>query len=101
MSEFDLNKHTHRLLLDEPFFAAISRRVNKKPTETIPTAGVWADKETGKLQMLYNPTWMQGLTDVERSGVLMHEFYHLLFKHVTARLPEEGMTQLWNVAADY
>ena len=100
MSEFDLNRHTHRLLLDEPCFAAISRRVTKKPTTTIPTAGVWADKETGKLQMLYNPTWMEGLTDVERTGVLMHEFYHLLFKHVTTRLPEEGMTHLWNVAAD-
>ena len=27
---FDLNQHTARLLLDEPFFAALSRRMDKR-----------------------------------------------------------------------
>ena len=30
MADFDLNQHTARLLLDEPFFAALSRRMDKR-----------------------------------------------------------------------
>ena len=37
---FDLNMHAARLLMREPFFAAISRRVNKRATTAVPTAGV-------------------------------------------------------------
>ncbi len=37
---FDLNKHVHRLLMDEPFFAALSRRIDKRIDKSIPTAGV-------------------------------------------------------------
>ena len=35
---FDLNIHIHRLLMDEPFFAALSRRMDKRATKSIPTA---------------------------------------------------------------
>jgi len=86
--------------MDEPFFTAISRRVTKKACTTIPTAGVCVDKETGKFQMLYNPGFFETLPDDHRRGVLMHEFYHLVFKHVTVRMPEEGMSRRWNVATD-
>ena len=27
---FDLNKHVHRLLMDEPFFAILSRQIEKR-----------------------------------------------------------------------
>ena len=50
--------------------------------------------------MLYNPDFFKSLPDEQRCGVLMHEFYHLIFKHVTVRLPEEGMSRRWNVATD-
>ena len=50
--------------------------------------------------MVYNPDFFEGLTDTERRGVLKHEFYHLVFEHVTGRLPPEGMTKMWNVATD-
>ncbi len=100
MKRFDLNRHTHRLLQDEPFFTAISRRVSKRPTTTIPTAGVTVDPETGKFMMLYNPEFFESLSDEHRCGILMHEFYHLVFRHVTTRLPEEGMSKLWNIATD-
>ena len=39
-TEFDLNMHTARLLMSEPFFASLSRRIDKKKTRSIPTAGV-------------------------------------------------------------
>jgi predicted metal-dependent peptidase len=102
--EFDLNKHVARLLMNEPFFAALSRRVDKK-VGPIPTAGVRVNPETAQFEMLYNPKFFQGLTDVERSGVLKHEFYHLIFEHVTGRMPVQvkenpALGKKWNFATD-
>jgi len=98
--KFDLNKHTARLLMREPFFAGISRRIDKTASKAIPTAGVRLNKATGYFEMLYNPEFFEKLTDTERTGVLKHEFYHLIFQHVTDRLPQEGMSKMWNVATD-
>ena len=97
---FDLDLHTYRLLTSEPFFAAISRQVHKSASTAIPTAGVRINKETAQYEMLYNPEFMAKLPDNEKLGVLMHEFYHIIFDHVTERLPPEGMTKLWNIATD-
>jgi len=96
---FDLNKHTARLLQAEPFFAALSRRIDKRASNAVPTAGVKV-ADNGHFEMVYNPEFFEKLTDIERAGVLKHEFYHLVFEHVTGRLPEEGMTKLWNFATD-
>ena len=98
--KFNLNTHTARLLRAEPFFAGISRRVDKTATTAIPTAGVRLNKASGYFEMLYNPDFFEGLTDKEKLGVLKHEFYHLIFQHVTDRLPEDGMSKVWNVATD-
>ena len=96
---FDMNQHTAKLLLNEPFFAALSRRVEKTSTKSIPTAGVRVN-ERGFFEMYYNPDFFEGLTDKQRAGVLKHEFYHLVFEHCTTRLPEKGMSKLWNIATD-
>ena len=98
-STFDLNEHTYRLLESEPFFASLSRRINKKMTTSIPTAGVRVTDD-GQFEMVYNPAFFEELTHTERSGVLKHEFYHLIFEHVTGRLPPEGMSKMWNIATD-
>jgi predicted metal-dependent peptidase len=97
---FNLNQHTARLLMREPFFAAISRRIDKRASRGVPTAGVKVDPETGKFVMYYNPEFFESLTSVQRLGVLKHEFYHLIFEHVTGRLPTEGMSKDWNIATD-
>ena len=99
-STFDLNKVTWQLLQNEPFFAALSRRIHKSATTAIPTAGVKINKDTAQFEMVYNPAFFEGLTDVEQKAVLKHEFYHLIFQHVTGRLPPEGMSKMWNVATD-
>ena len=96
---FDLNKDTARLLQAEPFFAALSRRIDKKASDVVPTAGVKV-AENGHFEMVYNPEFFEKLSDEHRAGVLKHEFYHLVFEHVTGRLPEEGMTKMWNFATD-
>ena len=97
---FNLKLHLHRLLQDEPFFAAISRRVNKQESRAIPTAGVTVDKDTLQFKMLYNPDFFQDMEEKKIKGVLMHEFYHLIFKHVTSRKPENVPHLAWNIAGD-
>ena len=113
MSSFNLNDHVYRLLQNEPFFAALSRRIDKKPGP-VPTAGVRVNEE-GYFEMIYNPDFFASMTDEQKQGVLIHEFYHLVFEHVTGRLPDElapvmaggSPTQaeqllfkLWNIGAD-
>ena len=98
--EFDLNFHIHRLLMKEPFFAVISRTVEKISSKAIPTAGVRLNPDTTYFEMLYNPDFFAKLTDEEASAVIMHEYFHLILSHVTERLPEGKMTKMWNIATD-
>ena len=98
--DFDLNIHVYRYLQNEPFYAAISRRVDKQASNAIPTAGVKVNKASKQFEMLYNPAFFESLTDAEKTAVLRHEFDHLVYDHVTGRLPAEGMTKLWNIATD-
>ena len=98
--EFDLNRHMARLLLKEPFFAALSRTIDKIPSKALPTAGVRINNSTAQFELMYNPEFFAGLSDTQKGGVLKHEFYHLIFEHCTGRLPSEGMSKLWNIATD-
>ena len=97
---YDLNMDIYYLLREEPFFATFSRNINKSSTTAIPTAGVRINKETQQFEMVYNPSFFAKLEDKERIDVLKHEFYHVIFEHVTGRLPPEGMTKMWNIATD-
>ena len=97
---FDLRLHAYRLLLKEPFFAALSRKIEKKENYGIPTAGVRVNPENGHFEMAYNPDFFESLSDVEKAGVLKHEFYHLIFEHVTSRKPEGVKHMVWNICAD-
>jgi len=99
-NDFNLNMHTARLLMSEPFFASLSRRVNKVSTTSIPTAGVYVNPNTAQFEMVYNPEFFAGLNDKQRSGVLKHEFYHLIFEHVTGRKPSDVDARTWNFATD-
>jgi predicted metal-dependent peptidase len=103
--KFDLNMHVARLLMDEPFFASLSRNIDKTASNALPTAGVRVNPDSAQFEMLYNPDYFEGLSDVERGGVLKHEFYHLIFEHVTGRLPAEvdgdpTAMKRWNFATD-
>jgi predicted metal-dependent peptidase len=97
--EFDLDRYIYNLLNGEPFFAEISRHVEKRASKNIPTAGVRVT-EDGHFEMLYNPEFFNKLTTQQRTGVLKHEYYHLVFGHVTDRLPNGKMTKKWNIATD-
>ena len=98
---FDLNQHMARLLMSEPFFASLSRRIDKKEDRSIPTAGVWVNPQSGNFELMYNPEFFASLeSDTQRLAILKHEFYHIIFLHVTGRLPAGGMSKKWNYATD-
>jgi len=97
---FNLNMHTARLLMREPFFAALSRRIDKIATTSVPTAGVRVNKERAQFELFYNPDFMGALSDEHKLGILMHEFYHIIFEHVTKRMPTEGIRRIDNIAMD-
>ena len=111
--KFNLNTHVHRLLVSEPFFASLSRRIEKKESSAVPTAGVRVNPETASFELVWNPEFFEGLTESQRTGVLIHEFYHLVMEHILTRLPDElegamsnptqkqaSLFQLFNIAAD-
>ena len=97
---FDLKLHAYRLLMDEPFFAALSRKIEKRADYNIPTAGVRVDPESAQFEMIYNPDFFASLPEEQVRGVLKHEFYHLIFEHVTSRKPEGVNHKVWNICAD-
>ena len=97
---FDLNMHTARLLMREPFFSALSRRIDKIASTAIPTAGVRVNPDSAQFELLYNPEFFEQLDDDHKQGILMHEFYHLIFEHVTGRKPADGLKRIDNIAMD-
>jgi len=58
--EFDLGKHIHLLLREEPFFAKISRYIKKVPVRGIPTVGVRLNHDTLSFELCYNPKFFLG-----------------------------------------
>ena len=96
----NLSEHVHRLLMNEPFFAAFSRRIHKRPSDQIQTAGVIVNKQTQQFEMLYNPEFFSKLSDNHITGILKHEFYHIILEHVTSRLPSDGLKMIDNIAMD-
>ncbi len=99
-AEYDLENDCYRLLRDEPFFAAISRQVSKQASKIVPTAGVRITDD-GNFDLAYNPEWMGKLPEKQRTGVLKHEFYHLIFEHCFGRSPDgKKISRQWNMATD-
>lgn len=97
---YDLENDIYRLLISEPFFAALSRHINKRSHTGVPTAGVRIDDD-GRFELVYNPSFMGGLSDEHRRGVLKHEFYHLIFEHCLLRSPDgKKISKRWNWATD-
>lgn len=99
-NNYDLNRHLARYLKEEPFYAALSRHIEKYPSNAIPTAGVCINPESGTFELLYNPDFLEKLSDEEIMIVLKHEFMHLILEHVTGRMPDKSQMRMWNHATD-
>jgi predicted metal-dependent peptidase len=100
---FNLDEHIVDLLRDEPFFAALSRRMEKIASRSVPTAGVRFNEDRCRFELFYNPDFMAEMLEQDIKyvkGVLLHEFYHIMLLHVTSRMPQGKMTRKWNIATD-
>lgn len=100
--KYDLFEHVFALLKSEPFFAALSRHIHKTARWDVPTAAVWINPHTAHYEMIYNPVFMCQLNSEETLAVLKHEFYHIVYKHLTSRLPSRDWkdNKIWNFATD-
>jgi len=99
---FNLNLEIFSLLCEEPFWAALSRRIDKRASRAIPTAGVRINPINGQLEMIYNPDFFGPLKPKQRSGVIIHEYSHCIYGHLDLRRPdeEEASHKDWNIATD-
>lgn len=97
-TDFNIDRHLLSFLQDTPFFAELSRYIRKSPTMDLPTAGVAFDPRYDDVTMYWNPEFFASLSDKEIRGVLIHEFYHLIFKHLTSR--RRNPPKMWNIATD-
>ena len=92
----NLTKARTRLVLaaDAPsaFFASLAMRLKSRPDWSIGTAG------TDGVWLVYDPDFINGLTDKERIGVLCHEVMHCAHQHFARENGRER--KLFNVACD-
>jgi len=106
-TEFDLDMEIFRLLQDEPYFALLSRHINKVSTRELPTAGIRFNKEQARYELAYNPDFMggkvPGMELDSKTGVkfvVMHELYHAALGHCTYRAKSNIPHKLQNIAQD-
>lgn len=111
--DYNLSRHLIPFMQECPFYAEISRHVQKRMTLDMPTAAVSFDPREDELVLWTNPCFMgggtykdrkgnevveEGLTNSETQGVLTHEFDHLVYGHLAARRRDPADTD--NVAKD-
>jgi predicted metal-dependent peptidase len=94
--DFDLDPHLINLMLHEPFFSHILRKFNKNRDENISTAGIGVVDQNPTL--FWNPRFLASLKVLHVRGLMKHECYHWIYKHVTSRKKEPHL--LWNWATD-
>ncbi len=102
-TDFNLSRHLIPLLQNSPFYATISRYVKKRFTHDMPTAGMVYNIKEDELTLWVNPMFAGGgtytdyknepvtcecLTPQAMQGLLIHEFMHPLFGHLTTRRRE-------------
>lgn len=97
-TDYNLDRHIIKFLQDNTFFAELSRYIRKAPTKDIPTAAVAYDPRYDDITLYWNPDFLQPMNDAEVRGLLTHEFYHLVFDHLTTR--RKTPPKMWNVATD-
>ncbi len=93
---FDIKPHLVAMMLEEPFYGKVLRKVTKIPTTRIRTAGVLA--KDGDIKMWFNKAFLAALTGRHVRGVMKHEMLHLIFEHTTTRKFEPHI--IWNYATD-
>jgi predicted metal-dependent peptidase len=100
LGDFNIDPHLIVLQNDEPFFCEYSRYIRKIMTDDprIPTAAITYDKVNDDIVMLLNNKFFRGLTNKNVRNVIVHEFYHSIFMHLTTRIKTPH--KMWNISTD-
>jgi hypothetical protein len=80
---FKLDPYMVALLWQEPFFAVLMRQMDRVRDDKFPTAGVTV--KNGSPTLIFNGGWLSTLEDKRILGLLKHEAYHLVYRHVVDR----------------
>lgn len=96
ITEKSFDKILISFLLEEPFFASIIRSLRKEKTRSISTAGVGYNDSS--VVLYWNPDFLSNLKRQQVFGLLKHECYHLIFRHLTSRKQKPHLQ--WNIATD-
>jgi len=79
MGKIKLTRAMTALIRKHPFHGHIAAGWRARPEPTVPTMGVgW---ECGGVQLIWNPEFVNGITDMELAGVLLHEVHHVVLRH--------------------
>ena len=81
-----------QLVLDHCFFGSLSVKLTNEFDPAIPTAC------TNGQRIRWNPTFLEGLSDAEVAGVMIHEILHVANGHQWRRDGREMGN--WNIACD-
>ncbi len=89
------------ILFKEPFLGSVSIEITKKPDWQCDTAYVGVNIETMSIIMGYNPDFMLQQSPEKRGGLIRHELYHVVLKHILDRAPtNKTYRMIHNLAAD-
>lgn len=94
MNSADRMISTRVLLLRKfPFFGVLALKLIVKEDETINTMG------TDGTTLVYNPTFVEELTDSELMFVYIHEIMHCVLGHIWRKGNRDH--KIWNIACDF
>lgn len=92
-AEQKMLKARTNLVLDNPFFGCLALRLKMIEDKKVKTAST-----NGKI-LLYNPDFIESLSNQEVTGVLAHEVMHGALGHTWRQGDRDS--QKWNIATDY
>lgn len=99
--EFNLGPYLISFLMENTFYAEMSRHITKISNPKIQTACIMYDLKNDILAMHYNPRWFRDLANecnLMVLGLLEHEFNHVVLCHLTGRRLKPNW--IWAIATD-
>lgn len=113
-SSYEFNRHLLPFMQDCPFYAEMSRHMQKRCTRDMPTMAVSFDQKLDELVLWHNDVFMaggsyidqntkeevveDGLSNWETRGGITHEFDHVVYGHLNARRRDPA--DIDNIAKD-
>jgi predicted metal-dependent peptidase len=91
-AELQISRARTRLLLDSPWFGALSMRLHVEAADC-------KTMQTDGTRLQFNPEYVQSITEQELTGVMAHEVMHCALLH-PYRIGGRDL-KTWNKACDY